>query len=277
MPENCQRQRRAANYTRAMIARYLTLLLLLPSFAIAQAGESTATPVGLEVALQFSDYLYDEPTVAVSLDGRQLGLRGAYTFRSEARRFARIDLRTAYGAITYHGTGVAKRQPNFIVETRYLLGLDFFASDSVGLSPFTGIGYRFLYNDLRGTTSAGAAGYRRYSHYLYLPLGLTARMVTANGWVVAPTLEYDYFIRGKQFSHLSDTGIPGFVDVENTQRDGHGYRASLHFEKGEFRFGPWFHIWRIADSDVVRFSPTMAGREPQNDTREIGIEFLARF
>ncbi|HEY5763761.1 MAG TPA: hypothetical protein VIS73_11195 [Rhodocyclaceae bacterium] len=266
-----------------MIIRCLSLLLLVLSMTVVRAEQSTAiasataTPAGFDLALQFSDYLYDEPTVAVYLDGRQLGLRGAYTHELDGERFARVDLRAAYGAITYHGTGTAKRQPNFIVETRYVLGHDFFPGESLGLAPFVGIGYRFLYNDLRGLTSTGAAGYRRHSHYLYLPLGLTARFVTAGGWIVAPTLEYDHFLRGRQYSHLSDTGIPGFVDVVNTQRDGHGYRASLQFEKGTLSFGPWVHIWRIADSDTVRFSPTMVGREPENNTREIGIEFISRF
>jgi hypothetical protein len=45
--------------------------------------------------------------------------------------------------------------------------------------PYAGLGFRYLYNDLRGTSSTGAIGYRRESHYFYVPLGVTLRVPLA--------------------------------------------------------------------------------------------------
>ncbi len=78
-----------------------------------------------------------------------------------------------------------------------------FPRHGVSLSPYAGLGYRYLYNDLRGTTSTGEAGYRRYSQYFYVPLGLSSRFNVSGKWSVSPTIEYDYFITGR-------TGIPTY-------------------------------------------------------------------
>ena len=88
------------------------------------------------------------------------------------------------------------------------------------------------------------------SQYLYVPVGLTARFRTGERWVVAPTVEYDVFLSGRQESQLSDTGI-GYSDASNTQKHGYGYRAYLMLENGHWAFGPWLHYWNIKDSDTV--------------------------
>lgn len=258
--------------------------LLLSSFLTALSGAagaqgipSPATPIGTEIALQLSDYRYREKTLGVSLHGAQAGVRAAFTHRFGADGFGRIDLRGAGGELQYRGSGVAEDQPNLIVETRYVFGGDIFTGPNSGVAPYLGLGYRYLYSDVRGQTSTGALGYRRYSHYLYMPVGLTGRFIVSDRWIVSPTIEYDHFLRGRQYSQLTDTGIPGLVDAENQQRKGNGYRASLLFSNGAFSFGPWFHVWQIADSDIVPISPTLFGREPKNDTREIGIDLSMRF
>jgi len=73
-------------------------------------------------------------------------------------------------------------------------GLDW-VGRSVSLSPYVGVGYRYLYNDVRGSTSTGAIGYRRESNYIYEPIGLTARFLLGDRWVLAPTLEGEVFTR----------------------------------------------------------------------------------
>ena len=65
--------------------------------------------------------------------------------------------------------------PDWIFETRAVVGKDYLPRSGISLSPFAGLGYRYLYNDLRGTTSTGAVGYQRYSQFLYAPVGLTSR------------------------------------------------------------------------------------------------------
>ena len=176
----------------------------------------------------------------MNLKGNQLGAVGAYTFTSPNRVYSRIDGRVAYGSLKYEGSGTQDDIPNWIFEARAVVGKDFLVSDNVALSPYIGLGYRYLYNDLRGYSVVGSTtyvGYRRYSNYVYAPVGVTLRMRTGDQWVIAPTLEYDAFLGGRQYSKLSDTGL-GYSDASNKQDSGRGYRASLMVEKGHWSFAP---------------------------------------
>lgn len=254
----------------------LFVALACSSGVQAQAPTSVAMRGGFEVGGQVSDYRYEEPDIDVSLDGPQLAFAGAYTLRADSDFYARFELRLADGELYYQGSGTMDSVPNTTVESRALLAAEFLPEDGVAIAPYAGIGYRYLYNDLRGITSTGAIGYRRYSRYLYLPLGISLRFRAGERWVVAPTVEYDYFIRGEQESMLSDTGL-GFSDATNHQRKGYGYRASLMFENGNLAFGPWLQGWEIEDSDIVPIGGGFFGLEPKNETFEAGIEVKYRF
>lgn len=212
------------------------------------------------------------------LFGARIGIVGAYTFTNAKGLFSRIDARGSYGHLRYESTGTGTQDgvPDLILETRAVIGVDFPAGGRVGLSPYFGIGYRYLYNDLRGYSSSGAAGYRRHSHYLYAPLGLTVRIRVGGGWILAPTLEGDLFIRGRQVSKLSDTGL-GFIDVTNSQDKGYGYRYSFMVEKDRWALGGWTHYWHIRDSDSRPIGGGRVGREPENYTWESGLEIRYRF
>jgi hypothetical protein len=257
-------------------------LLSVISPAIAQPALQPgplATRPGWELGVQAAHYEYLEPDFA-KLSGSRGGVAGAYTFANPRGLFSRIDVRESYGSLTYRGSGTKNNVPDLIFETRVVAGLDFFPGSSVSLSPYFGLGYRYLYNDLQGYSSSGAAGYRRYSNYLYGPLGLTMRIHLGDGWVLAPTVELDVFIRGKQITKLSDTGL-GFTDVTNSQDTGRGHRVSLMVEKGPWVFGAWTHYWHIEDSDL-QFAGVVGGisrfgGEPENYTRESGLELRYRF
>jgi len=119
-------------------------------------------------------------------------------------------------------------------------------------------------------------GYQRFSNYLYAPLGLTSRFHVNGQWVIVPTVEYDYFIKGKQISQFSDAG-QGFSDTTNTQDNGYGYRVSVMAEKGSWALGPWMHYWYIEDSDITQIGFGYSGREPKNETTEYGLELKYRF
>lgn len=237
---------------------------------------------GWEIGGQISSYHYEEPNF-MKLTGGRIGAVGAYTFTFESRVYTRIDLRLSYGLLEYEsvGTGTKDDVPDLITEARVVFGRDYLAGESVALSPYIGFGYRYLYNDLTGYTSTGAVGYERYSHYFYVPVGVTLRFRASERWVIAPTLEYDWFLTGRQESKLSDTGN-GFSDANNEQDRGHGYRASLMFESRHWAFGPWLHYWKIKDSDTVFVGFDFLGRatlvtEPENWTREYGVELRYRF
>lgn len=254
------------------------VLLAASSAAIAQTAPEPnplATRRGFEVGVQLAHYHYEEPNFAKFI-GTRGGIIGAYTFTRANGVFFRVDGRESYGALKYQGSGTQDSVPDLIVEARGVAGLDFFPANRVSLSPYLGLGYRYLYNDSRGYTSTNAAGYRRYSNYLYLPAGLTIRFDLGNRWVLAPTVEADIFILGKQKSQLSDANL-GFNDVTNTQEGGSGYRAYLMVENDHLAFGAWMHYWDIKDSDVQPIGRGRAGLEPANWTRESGIEFRYRF
>jgi hypothetical protein len=212
----------------------------------------------------------------VKIWGPRVGLTAAYTQKLTDTWFFKVDGRAGYGSLKYEGSGTMDSVPDWVFEVRGYFGKDFFPSPSVSLSPYAGLGYRYLFNDLRGYSSTGAVGYRRYSNYFYVPLGLTSRIRISGGWSLSPTVEYDYFVAGMQESLLTDTNT-GLLDAENEQSDGYGYRLSVMVEKRSWAFGPWMHFWDIDDSDIVPVGFGLGAQEPQNETREYGIEVKYRF
>ena len=263
-----------------MLVLAAALPAALSAAAVAQEtaqSNSLLTPGGWEFGGQVSHYRYEEPNF-MKLKGEQAGIVGAYTFTSLNRVYTRIDLRVAYGSLDYDSvsTGSLDNVPNWLGEARVVIGRDYLPRGSYALSPYIGFGYRYLYNDLRGYTTTGAAGYRRYSRYYYIPTGVTARFRAGESWVIAPTAEYDWFLAGRQRSKLSDTGL-GLPDVTNDQNNGRGYRASLMFEKGRWAFGPWFNYWKIKDSNVVSIGAGVGVLEPENWTKEFGVDLRYRF
>ena len=240
------------------------------------------TQPGWEIGGQISSYHYEEPGI-MKLEGERTSFVGAYTHTNPSRVYWRFDLRLSYGLLEYEsvGTGTIADVPDWISEVRAVIGRDYLVSEGVALSPYIGFGYRYLYNDLTGYSTTGAVGYERYSHYFYVPIGVTLRFRAAERWVVAPTVEYDWFLTGRQVSKLSDVGC-GYSDANNKQSDGRGYRANLMFETGRWTFGPWLHYWKIRDSDTVFVGFDCFGRatlatEPENWTREYGFELRYRF
>jgi hypothetical protein len=233
------------------------------------------TRPGWELGVHASRYKYEEPGL-MSLEGYRGGVSGAFTITTRSRVFLRLDLRVSHGILDYEGSGTLKDVPDWLVEARALYGRDLALGSRMTLSPYVGLGLRYLRNDLRGTTSTGAAGYVRASRYAYLPLGATLRLGIGERWALAPTLEYDVFLRGRQQSELGDTGIPGLEDATNTQTRGRGYRASLMLETDDWSFGPWVQYWHIRDSRLVT-AGSVIGMEPENKTREAGLELRYRF
>ncbi|HKA39219.1 MAG TPA: outer membrane beta-barrel protein [Burkholderiales bacterium] len=266
---------------------------LLATITAAVCAQDAAPPhdllltrPGWELGGQVSNYKYEEPDF-MKLDGSRVGVVGAYNWTASNLVYARIDGRVSYGKLDYFSapTGTVPDIPDWTAEVRLVAGRDYRVGESVALSPYIGLGYRYLYNDLRGYTTVGNAtyaGYRRYSEYWYAPIGVTMRMRAGAHWVFAPTIEYDAFIGGKQKSQLTDTGIPTYQDITNRQDDGRGYRVYLMFEGQRWAFGPWFHYWNIKDSDVVfvgfnSLGQPVGGMEPANTTKEYGLELRYRF
>jgi hypothetical protein len=218
---------------------------------------------------------YDEPSF-MEEKGYMFGIDGSYTFR-KAYMF-KAEGRLSYGKINYSSpvSGTKSDIDDILFEFRALLGYDFRQSKTV-YTPYSGFGYRYLFDDLRGTTSTGAVGYRRKANYYYIPLGLETTVNLSPDWAVALILEYDYFLGGIQKTLLSDTGL-GWGDIENDQDNGYGYRTSVKIYKADegsyYVLEPYFIYWNIEDSDLVPIpgSGGSFGIEPANTSMEFGLK-----
>lgn len=241
------------------------------------ADSSLATKTGNEFGFSLSSYQYQEPGL-MSLKGVKAGgdIQATQVFQQEM--WLREDGHVGIGSVNYTSpiAGNANGEPDWYLETRGLIGKDAWAFDGAMLSPYTGLGYRYLFNDGRGLTNTGYAGYRRQSNYLYLPLGMTYRVALASKAQLVTEAEYDYLIMGRQFTKLSDAGL-GYSDVSNDQKRGHGFKLSVKYTQDNWAIGPYANYWNIGKSEVVpaiqNGAPTGFGLiEPQNNTVEFGLK-----
>ena len=182
---------------------------------------------------------------------------------------------------------------------RLLTGPDFVTENTI-FTLFTGIGYRYLHDDLR-TSSVdiagplfGGGGYERESQYLYLPLGAQMTSQLGGGWFWGASAELDILIWGNQRSHIPiilveedpdnpGTLIPvvpaeGWDFTDNYQPRGYGLRGSVRLEKKgdtiDLIIEPFVRYWDINESDLD-FSIT--GLEPTNSTLEAGVRVMLGF
>lgn len=259
------------------LARGWVVLLLFAVPVLAQGQEAAMTRSGHEMAVSMSGYSFDEPSVmtikatkiAVDYSGTH-AFRPDWPHRSEGW-YVRGDLRFAGGKADYDSSlsGTIHDHPDWYIETRGLVGKDFVVGEAV-LSPYVGIGYRYLFNDLRGTSSTGALGYRRESHYYSLPLGVTHRVRLSSGTELSTLVEYAPLLRGRQESMLTDANA-ALPNVSNLQRRGYGLRLGATLRMGRWSVGPLLSWWRIENSDSVTTATGAVFTEPRNQTREVGL------
>ena len=164
-------------------------------------------------------------------------------------------------------------------------GYDILLNDGQWLTPFFGVGYRYLNNDSSGkTTSTGAVGYDRESNYVYSPIGLEFSAKLNDGWRIGMSAEYDLFWNGIQKTHYEDVS-PGLNTISNNQNQGYGIQGSVKFQKIGERFDvaiePYVRWWSIKDSNLVGITHggTIVGfgYEPKNETLEAGGKIAIRF
>jgi hypothetical protein len=259
----------------------LATLLSNTDYSRAQ-GLPLATNSGSELGLQVSSYNYEEQyngAFFMSNEGNKFGLVGSATHAAGNGWYGSLDARLALGEVKYTGTGTKAGNPDRLFEGRLIVGKDFEMGNHL-LSPYAGLGYRWLYNDLRGVTSSGAAGYRRISGYGYLPLGLTHRFRMGAEARVSTSLEYRHLLEGKQQSFLSDSNSR-FNDPVNTQKAGYGIGVSSGYETQSWSLSVFFQYWYLQDSDqsllTISGAPAGTVMEPQNTTTEIGAQLKYRF
>jgi hypothetical protein len=261
-----------------MAAVLITIAALAVTTTARAEPPTLKTQTGKNIGLSFSSYEYQEPGI-MSLKGSKMGLDLRTTKVLQNEQFIRGDLRYAFGTVDYNGSGSANGEQDWYIEARGLVGKDWAINDAV-LSPYTGLGYRYLFNDGRGISSTSYAGYRRESNYFYWPIGIIHRITLNDQARLESTLEYDHLLAGKQITSLSDTG-QGFNDLTNNQNSGYGLKLSVMYQKNNWAMGPYAHYWNIGQSDTALLykNGTLYGIawEPKNNTVEFGLKASQQF
>ena len=260
---------------KTLIVTALATLSALPALA---ENSTLRTRAGNEFGVSVSTYKYTEPDV-MSIKATKVGFdySGTYVIGSEwpnqgAGWYLRGDARFATGKGDYssNSSGTQNNLPDWYYEVRGLLGKDF-DFGGYSLSPYAGLGYRYLFNDLRGTTSTGSQGYRRESRYTTLPIGVTHKINLANQKQLLTTVEYDYLVSGQADAKLSDSSLSR-ADLSFKQSSGYGLRFSTLVRFDTWSVGPTLVLWRIKDSETVS-----SFREPRNNTLEFGFKASYHF
>jgi hypothetical protein len=262
----------------AMRTTLISLLLALGALAATPAQAQTQTQRGLgtqpgeEVGVSVSSYKYAEPGV-MDLNATKLGIDytltqtfpGTWPNRGDTSFFTG-EFRLATGDARYSNVSGVTGQglTDWYWEARALAGVDI-EMDGYVLAPYLGLGYRYLYNDLRNL----AGGYRRETRYLSIPMGVTVRMRADAQSQLLTTFEYIHLLSGTHDARLSDASLQ---DVSLNQRNGSGLRLKVIRQFPTWSIGPTLTYWRVGASNSV------AGWvEPKNNTVELGVSIKRRF
>lgn len=235
----------------------------------------------VEIGFEAFHKEYREPDV-MNEKGMMVGVGLAYTYHDNV--MFKASLLFAYGEVDYENSGTLDGIPDRHVELRGLVGYDFAVDPTFVVTPYIGLGYRFLRDDSAGMiTSTGARGYNRESNYFYTPVGIAVIKILPGGWALAAEAEFDYLWYGKQYSDLNDAN-PLFPDLSNEQDQGYGIRGAVRIEKkltaSSVFFEPFIRYWNISQSDDTFFSAggtLYRGYEPKNNTTEIGAAVGLKF
>jgi hypothetical protein len=271
------------------IAGFLTTILALAiCFIFAGTGGALAEVAlprhSLEVGTEISYIKYEEPDI-MEETGMMYGIVGSYAYHNNF--MLKAEGKWSYGQVDYDGQlsdGTSYTIDNiddYTLEFRGLGGYDFPVSETITITPYIGFGYRYLNDD----PSFDVYGYGRESNYYYSPIGVEITTPLKNDWSIGATVEYDYFWKGIQKSHLEDF-LAGLDTLENDQNKGYGIRGSIKFQNKGEKIGlviePYVRYWNIAKSKeaTITYSGTPIGAvgwEPKNNSTEIGCKLAVKF
>jgi hypothetical protein len=272
----------------------------------------------VEVGLETFAFSYREPGIMKDR-GCLTGVYGVFTHRLADNQHIKtfkdawrdklkvnklsVEGRFAGGDVDYESeeTGTRDGLNFYVFELRGLLAYEMPLIPSGAITPFFGVGFRYLKDDSGGkVSSTNNWFYDRESRYFYLPIGLEISRRMKNRWSVSLTCEYDIFLVGKQKSHLENGGATVLSSsdgqlyvldtLENDQEEGFGLRGSLKFMKShdrwDFVFEPFVRYWNLKDSQLAQWTSNSGsllwyydpareypvyGYEPENNTTEYGV------
>lgn len=250
------------------------VLAAVVSFIVLGTTSVFAEPAAkhtFELAPEISYIKYEEPGV-MKEKGVMYGINGSYTYHNNI--MLKAEGRYTSGKVDYDGSGTINNVDDYMWEFRGLGGYDFLASETSVLTPYIGIGYRYLNDDSSAMiSSTGALGYEREISYLYAPVGVELLTKLQNNWSVGAKLEYDFFLDGTVKSHLG--AIPGYYDIEMDQDDGYGIRAAVRLGRKigtiNLAIEPFIRYWNIKQSKITTAPDGISWLEPKNKSTEFGL------
>ncbi|MBA3676849.1 MAG: hypothetical protein H0W74_05530 [Sphingosinicella sp.] len=269
--------------------------------AMLAEGASAQTRGGFEVGAEVFDYNYRERQdgqVVAKDDGIFGGASVGYIETVGGGAFLRARLNIAFGSVDYSSSGPILEDPEIgearldnvpqsIGQLELHIGKDFMLSNGASITPFIGIGSRYLSDKSGGRETAdGLAGYDREISYAYVPLGIAAGVPLGGRAILNLSAQYNWLAGGDSKSHFSAISRE-LPDVEVEFKDGHGYDASamIGVPVGSKRiaFGPFFRSWKIDQSQSFILTnpedPTESIElfEPKNRTTEVGFRLSLAF
>jgi len=261
-----------------IVTVFALITLILPTAA--HADNDADDSLRIEAGTELYDYSYEEPGIMEN-EGTFYGLTGAVTYR-KAPCLMMLDGGLAWGQVDYSspGSGTMDDIDDFRFEIRASLGREFMLNEVVRITPYAGIGYRYLNDDASyKLTSLGAFGYERESNYYYSPLGVIVTLEPSRDWTIRLTGEYDLFWSGTQKSHLGY--VPGYYDIENDQDSGYGVRGSVAVTRTgdiiDLTIEPFVRYWDIDNSNVTVDPDGDGWIEPANETVEAGVRLTVEW
>ncbi|MDT8337718.1 MAG: hypothetical protein RQ763_00825 [Sulfurimonas sp.] len=231
---------------------------------------SLKTVDSFEVGVQSYLYEYEEEVDGaffMSNKGTKYGLSASATKTLADEYYLKGEFRYATGDVEYKSASGVGDVSDDLHEMRLVVAKEKIV-DGFLLGSYIGVGYRVLENDLR---DLGSGGYRRTSQYLYIPIGVNHRFRVGNSARISTNIEYDYFAWGEQKSYLSDVS-PFYSDLVHEQKSGYGFRINSAYEQQSWSIGAFFNYWKIEDSEIKDYY-----YEPENSTKEVGVELKYRF
>jgi len=251
----------------ASLKTSLALAAALACLSVAAQIPSLATSSENTFGISASNYKYDEPGY-MTLKATKLGLDLSSTYAPGAKWphnasdawFYKAQLSYASGKADYTSpiSGNLNNTPHWYYEARALMGKDIDMGSYV-LSPFAGLGYRHLFNNLT---------YDRVSNYTTLPVGFTHKISLADQSQLHTTFEYMHLLSGEQRVKL------GNQTYNLDQRSGYGIRLDMTRRYSTWSMGPTLTYWHLGQSEVGYPTPLY---EPKNNTLELGLKGAYRF
>lgn len=156
------------------------------------------------------------------------------------------------------------------LETRWRLLYPLWPREGGGL--FAGPAVHTLYNDLRGQTSLGAAGYQRESLGLWLAAQWRQPLHLLQGPSALSGLQLDAgrLVRGRHNSYLSQANR-SFPDIGNTQRHGWYAQARLDLQAERMLLQPFVRYTHLKSSEES-VEGLVRGVEPASRRWQVGLQ-----